>query len=532
MARKLFYFFAFLLFTSSYLYSQKNPVAKDWYLQKPGICKNQGINLDNAYKFLNGKPSKTVIVAVIDGGTEIKHEDLKDVIWTNSKEIVGNGIDDDNNGYVDDIHGWNYIGGKESDVIEDTYEFTRIYAKLKPLYESENGAITPYDTTSLQYKNYKRAKSLYYIKYNENKNNLVYLDNILNSIPIIVKSIGKENPTVSEIKNYEPQSEAEKQGKFILLVMAMRGDFKDSTFINQITSVKSVFEKNLKYYLNLDFDSRQTVGDNYENLNDHNYGNNHVSGPTDDHGTHVAGIIAAKRNNSIGMNGIADNVKIMVLRVVPDGDERDKDIANAIRYAVDNGASVINMSFGKDMSPHKSIIDEAVLYALSKDVLLVHAAGNDGENIDIEENYPNPRFEKYSFRAPNWIEVGASANGRKKKLAASFSNYGQNNVDVFAPGVSIYSSIPNSKYAYFDGTSMASPVVAGLAALIRSYYPNLTAQQTKEIILESSVKFSRSVRVPGAKNKISFSKLSKAGGIINAKNAVKLAEERSSKKSS
>ncbi len=253
-------------------------------------------------------------------------------------------------------------------------------------------------------------------------------------------------------------------------------------------------------------------------------------GPGPMHGTHVTGIIAAQRNNGLGIDGVADKVRIMTLRVIPDGDEYDKDVALAIIYAVDQGAKVINMSFGKSFSPEKKWVDSAIKYAELKDVLLVHASGNEAENMDEKENYPSPLLTQWHSKANNFITVGASSDGSiEKSIAADFSNYGQEMVDVFAPGVKIYSTLPGgNKYGNLSGTSMASPVVAGLAALLRSYYPELSAPEIKKII-EMSVSKPDSLLncyLPGDKNKkISFNFLCKSGGIVNAYNAVKTANE-------
>jgi subtilisin family serine protease len=249
------------------------------------------------------------------------------------------------------------------------------------------------------------------------------------------------------------------------------------------------------------------------------------------HGTHVSGIIAGARNNGIGIDGIADNVRIMMVRAVPDGDEHDKDIALAIRYAVDNGAKVINMSFGKSFSPQKQWVDEAVRYAESKGVLMVHAAGNDGANIDTAYNFPTPVFKSDGNIATNWITVGASGDPKNGGLVASFSNYGKKNVDVFAPGVNIYSSVPTGNaYANESGTSMASPVTAGVAAFLLEYYPTLTAQQLKYIIEKSSVVTNVPVTIPGTDQKAKLSDISKTGGLINVYEAAKLAESMTSNK--
>jgi subtilisin family serine protease len=222
-------------------------------------------------------------------------------------------------------------------------------------------------------------------------------------------------------------------------------------------------------------------------------------------------------------------VKLMMIRAVPDGDERDKDIGNAIRYAVDNGAQIINMSFGKDYSPNKSVVDDAVRYADSRGVLMVHAAGNDGADLNASPQFPKPVYLG-GDRAQNWIEVGASSWKGGDGLAAEFSNYSRTQVDVFAPGVDILSTVPGNRYDRDSGTSMAAPVVSGLAALIMDYFPNLTATDVKRIIVTSTTRVDQMVVRPGGTDSVSFASLSASGGIVNAYNAIKMAEQVSSGK--
>lgn len=251
------------------------------------------------------------------------------------------------------------------------------------------------------------------------------------------------------------------------------------------------------------------------------------------HGTHVAGIIGAIRGNKLGADGVADNVLLMSLRAVPNGDEQDKDIALAIRYAADNGAQVINMSFGKSYSPNQKEVYEAILYAESKGVLLIHAAGNDAENVDKEPNFPTSMYSFQTKPFDNYLTIGASTNEPKSKLVASFSNYGQKGVDVFAPGYQIYNSVPQSDYKVLQGTSMAAPMVAGVAALLKSYFPSLTMKQIKDVILQSSTSY-KGVKVvipaekeltDGGDNLVDFATLSTAGGVVNVYNAVKMCQQ-------
>jgi subtilisin family serine protease len=485
-----------------------NAVAQkpNWHnldLQKDSVF---GISTEKAYSELqlSKKKFSTVIVGVIDSGLDTAHEDLKPVIWTNTNEIPGNGIDDDHDGYVDDVHGWDFIGGPKGDVNQENLELTRLIKK---------GNATPQMLQAYQ-------KLL-------NKDNQI-VDNIKGFefyLDSMIIHMQKPTPTLADFQAYKPRNGQEEQVKKIMIdALGENPDY--ATFRkSELDDVIKHYEDDLNYALNLSFNPRTIVGDDTTNAEEHFYGNNDVAGPADLHGTHVAGIIGAVRNNNIGIDGIADHVQIMSVRTVPDGDERDKDVANAIRYATDNGAKVFNMSFGKAYSPDKKVVDEAVKYAMSKDVLIVHAAGNESENLDKEKNYPNRIYKDSSGSAGAWIEVGASGWKNDETLVASFSNYGKTTVDVFAPGVQIHSTLPNSTYGDESGTSMASPVVAGLAALIREYYPKLTALQVKEIIMKSVVKPTQLVKVKDGEieNTVLFSEVCISGGIVNTYNALKLA---------
>ncbi len=510
------------LFVPFFAFAQKTP-PPNWFNLDLKKDKVPGVSTEKAYnELLKGKTSKTVIVAVIDGGTEVAHEDLKDVIWVNEKEIPNNGIDDDNNGYIDDINGWSFLGGKDTNVVEDSYEITRVYKMYSDKFKNAD----PLKLTASEkadYEKYVNVKKFYETKLNEYKGRLDVYVEFKNTIAKVIKETGTQTPTPEQVSKVQPASPIQAG-----LLESIKSMAKKKVPLNvassQFDGAIDYFNHVLKFGYNLDFDPRGIIGDDYENVNERYYGSNYVSGPKGEHGTHVAGIIAASRNNNIGMKGVADNVKIMVLRVVPDGDERDKDVANAIRYAADNGAKVINMSFGKTHSPYKAAVDEAVRYAESKDVLLVHAAGNDSKNTDTENNFPRDIMDD-GKEVSNWIEVGAVDWKGGKHTPARFSNYGKTNVDVFAPGVDIYSSIPFSSYATYNGTSMASPVTAGVAALVRSYYPNLPASYVKTILLDSATPIKGKVIIPGEKKKkTKMKELCKTGGVINAYEALRLAE--------
>jgi subtilisin family serine protease len=519
-------------------------VAPDWFLLDPETEKFQGTSAEKTYEtLLKGKPSRKVRVAVIDSGIDVDHEDLKDVIWTNEDEIPGNGVDDDKNGYVDDIHGWNFIGGKDSSVTRDTYELTREYVRLKPRFESaDEKKIKKKDREDFarwqkvkvdfekkvadnkeQYELFRQQYDLY----QQALGTLTFCDSILRT------SLQTDSIYKSSLAQINPANDTLRFAKETLLnvLQNVEGDILVYDFLDELEAYLvqlkegvDHFQAAAEYGYNPEYNSRIIVGDNPDDPNEKNYGNNDVKGGDAKHGTHVAGIIGANRKNDIGVKGVADNVEIIAIRVVPpNGDERDKDIANGIMYAVDNGAKIINMSFGKDYSPHKEVVDKAVKYAEDKGVILMHGSGNDGENLDTTEQFPT-RFYKNKKVARTWMEIGASTWEKDSSLVASFSNYGKKTVDLFAPGVEIYSTVPNNAYEGLQGTSMACPIVSGVAALVWSYFPDLTAEQVKDIINQSTRKYEGlKVIQPGTGENVPFSQLSITGGMVNAYEAVRLA---------
>lgn len=500
-----------------------------WHLKDQKETGFYGISLDKAYEFVKGKKSQTVIVAVIDSGIDTLHEDLKPVLWTNPKEVPGNGIDDDRNGYVDDVHGWNFIGGRDGrNVKEDSYEAARVYHTYKSKFESVTDPSTLSKEDQELYKTWKRAEAN--VVGNVDQNEIMFIrqlyPNFKKGDSVIAKDLGKQEYSGKDLQSYTPTSkEATATKNIILSICAANNNNFDITNKQLLDDIEGQLRK-------ADAANRpppnyrgDIVKDNENDINDKFYGNNDIMANTPFHGTHVSGIIGAVRGNGKGIDGIADNVRIMTLRAVPDGDEHDKDIALAIRYAVDNGAKIINMSFGKSFSPQKSWVDDAVKYAESKDVLLIHAAGNDAKNLDSDYNYPSPTPLK-GTKPTNWLTVGASGDPKNGGLTASFSNYGKNEVDVFAPGVNIYSTIPGgTAYGNASGTSMASPVTAGVAAFLLSYYPSLTPQQLKMVLEKSVVKPSIKAKKPGTDEEADLSELSRTGGLINAYEAAKMAAD-------
>lgn len=504
---------------SGFIASAQIPNWQNMDLQKDSVF---GISVEKAYtELLKDKKPKPVIVAIIDSGIDTAHEDLKTVLWSNAKEKRGNGKDDDKNHYIDDINGWSFIGSSKGNVNYDNLELTRLIRQQQAKFGSLNSV--PKDTAGLYA--YQQMRTKYDQQLLEAQQTLKGIGRFVQIVDTMLVHMGNPNPTAADLEAYATTDPAELQVKQVVGQQLNRyPDFK--TFKEkELNGAIDHFKEQVDYQLNLEFDPRSIVGDNYSNPEEHYYGSSDVTGPGADHGTHVAGIIGGARNNNIGVNGIADDVLLMSVRAVPNGDERDKDVANAIRYAADNGAKVINMSFGKPYSPNKQVVDEAVKYAISKDVLLIHAAGNDGQNLDSSIFYPNRVYADGKGTANAWIEVGASGPGDDETLVAPFSNYSKTGVDVFAPGVAIYSSTPGSQYDYHDGTSMAAPVVAGLAALIRSYYPKLKAVQVKDIILKSVTKVTHPVTifVNGEPKQVQMTDVCNTGGVVNAYNALKLA---------
>ena len=475
-----------------------------------------GMSLDKAYNFLQGKKGVEVVVGVVDSGTDLLHEDLKDVAWVNQKEIPSNGVDDDKNGYVDDINGWNFLGT----IYKEHLEYQRI---VKDPSIADEASVK--EATKFYDEKVAAAKA------NEKRYGQM-LKMVSNADDAISKHLSKSDYSKDDVTKIETEDNALKQSIEVAKQMYGFG-------LSSLTQAKQELSKlveNASSMLSgedLKKEYRSVLGDDPNTMDNISYGDAATGHSSKDeaHGTHVSGIIAASRNNKLGMKGVATNVKIMAVRAVPDGDEYDKDVALGLRYAVDNGAKVINTSFGKGFSPKKEWVYEAILYAASKDVLIVNAAGNDGKNLDVEKTYPNDSRDLVTEISDNVLTVGAMSANYDENLPASFSNYGKINVDVFAPGVQIYSTTPEGEYAKFSGTSMAAPSTAGVAALLRSYYPKLSASQVKHILMNSGTMIDLDVIKPGSRSrenpkgeKVSFSELSVSGRVVNAYNALKMAD--------
>lgn len=500
-----------------------------WYnkdLEKDGIL---GVSVDKTYQEFQEGQGKRVIVAIIDSGVDINHPDLKDNIWVNEDEIPGNGIDDDQNGYIDDIHGWNFLGGPNgANVVAETYGEVRHYRALRAKFATA-------DTTELvgndlaefrKMKDMKSSISRKAKKAQEELDAIAGFDETLTRVKSILGQVLGKGPWEKELLEAVESDEPYVVGARDLMLKLLENGFDEEEY----KAYREYFSTRRNYHYNIDYDPRGIIGDDPTDPYERDYGNNDVFGEHADHGTHVAGIIGAVRGNGIGMDGVASSVSLMVLRAVPDGDEYDKDIANAILYAVENGAKVINMSFGKGYSPYKEAVDKAVQFAVENDVLIVHAAGNASVNIDEATHFPIRTYSTGEI-ASTWIEVGASDQLPNDYLLADFSNYGKREVEVFAPGVDIYSTMPDDQYELNSGTSMAAPVVSGVAAVLRSYFPELSAPEIRDILMESVEPYGKlKVRYPGEagkrKKKVKFKKISATGGIVNLYQAMQLASKR------
>lgn len=502
---------------------------KNWHTLDLKTDGFYGISLKQAYLFLKGKKSKTVIVTTIDSGIDTTQNDLKSILWVNPKEIPNNGIDDDHDGFVDDVHGWDFLGGKGGKVnFTETTEEVRQYHQLKSKY---NGVTTAPAGKEKEFAFWEKVKTNYDSTMSKSQNEIKELTqevNVLSATNYYVKRELKlqsdQTFNLADLTKIHTTNDTVNQSKTVWeSVFLQIGDHTNNAkVIKDITEYYAKQNNNI----NPDLDARaRIVGDNPDVNDGKPYGNNVLKNADASHGTGVAGLIGAVRNNGYGIDGVADNVRIMAIKAVPNGDEYDKDIANAIRFAVDHGARIINMSFGKKVSPHKDWVDEAFKYAAAKDVLLVMASGNDNQDVDEKPEFPNDTYLDGST-TDNVISVGASGPKPDTTLAASFTNYGKNNVDVFAPGVKVTSVDMDAEFNTADGTSFSSPIVSGIAALILEYYPDLSAKQVKHAILESATPVTgKMVIKPGTKEKVDFASLSKTGGIVNAYKALEIASK-------
>ena len=513
--------------TTIFAGTEPDSTSKYWHHMDPETDGVAGVSSTRAYQLVKDRKSTTVTVAIIDSGMDIDHEDLKKNIWTNEDEIPGNGIDDDKNGYVDDMHGWNFLGAADGTNLQyANLEMTRIFRKLDPKFNGKTKKEIAKEDRA-EFELYTEVLGKINEKRQESEGEFMQVMGVKmffdQADSAVAANVG-EGYTLEDLAAYETKDDQLKKYSEFILMMSAEGMDKES-----LTDYYEHLESGFKYHYNPRFNDRDIMGDDLTKTDEQFYGNNDVAAPDAVHGTHVAGLVGSIRGNGLGGDGICQNVKLMALRAVPNGDEFDKDIANAIRYAADNGAQIINMSFGKGYSPQVEAVHEAIRYAESKNVLLIHAAGNDGANNDKVAGFPNPKISKKE-RASSFLTVGASSPDLSTNLPGIFSNYGKKEVDLFAPGVQVYSTMPGNEYKPQDGTSMAAPVTTGVAAFILSYFPKLTAVQLKDLLVNSVYETGKlKVTLPDptyAGGKIvPFKKLSRTGGIVNAYNAAKMAME-------
>lgn len=527
---------AFAQNTAEALDPMKDRDLMTWYHKDFSSANVYGVNTENAYKYLESKglKAKPVVVGVLDSGVEVDHPGLVKNMWTNPNEIPNNGKDDDKNGYIDDIHGWNFIGGKNGDIDVDNMEVTRIVKKYQSVFEGPDSAVNKANQAKMpeEFAMYMKSKEIFTKKSIEAKQGYETYSRIQKMIPSMVAMLNGQNLSAEAVSSIKPSTQEQAMAVSVLSQVAMDPSVRGKSPAEVQTFLEAQMKEALDYYgpqatkqYNLEFDPRaETVGDRYDDYSEKYYGNNNYEGPDAQHGTHVAGIIAGLPNGTETQYGVGyKTAKIMTVRTVPNGDERDKDVANAIRYAVDNGARILNMSFGKPVSPGKNVVWDAFKYAQDKGVLLVKAAGNENEdiaeNVYFPTNFKNASDPK-SF-VDNMIVVGASTNNNEF-LRAGFSNYNQKMVDVFAPGEKIYSTVPDGKYEYLQGTSMASPVVAGAASVLLAYMPNLTPAQIIEALVMTSNKSTVNAMLPSNTNN-RFDMVSRAGGVIDVRKAAEYA---------
>ncbi len=515
------------------LFQKKSPLSeedkKNWYLKDIITDSISGISLKRAYdSLLHNKKGKEVIIAVLDSEIDINHKDFQNYIWKNQDEIPNNGIDDDKNGYIDDIHGWNFLGNKKGENASFTsYAYTRVLKKYGSIF---NGKTIKDFTTkdSLLFLEYSRAKEKYKSRVEYAKEDLDYADMLLGSMANVKKILSlyflDKKYTLEDLDSLK---KVFPKNKKLQDAITIRSNFIKYGFTqNYMNNYKLSAEERTNKLLNLEYNDRKIIGDNSNDIKDINYGNNLINKNISlfEHGTEVAGSILSIKNK---------NIKIMPVCISPFGDEHDKDIALAIRYAVDNGANIINMSFGKEFSLHPKWVFDAFKYAERHNVLIVSSAGNSRYNLNIKNDYyTNDNLDNGKEVTDNFLLVGGISNKLNNKFLYSSTNYGNIDVDLFAPADDIYTTLPYNKYKYDSGTSLASAITSGVAGLLYSYFPDLTASQVKQILMDSGLEYTFKVKTPTKedKNKMTpFNQLSKSGKVVNAYNALLMAEEVSKK---
>ncbi|MCE2732501.1 MAG: S8 family serine peptidase [Flammeovirgaceae bacterium] len=520
----LFTVVLYLFHANQHAYTQNNDLLQDWWLSD---TETDGVAGVGFYKILkNLKPntfSGKMIIAVLDTGTDTSHHTINPYLYVNTKEITGNGKDDDNNGYIDDRHGWNFLGGPTGNLIHDTPEVVREYVRLSKKSKNPSNSLSNkewayFREVSEKYERDKNGNKKKLEEYRQAHVQYQQITGTLNTCKrILERELSGKNLSYRGIKELMPKTDSAQFAKAVLMQIM---EATDTTLLiqetqNELKQAEEDLGNLVRDYsiavslYDTTWRPRQIIGDT-ENNEEKFYGNADVRDPTG-HGTSVAGIMALLLQK-LNEQGHRVPIKILPVRIVPSaGDERDKDIANGIVYAVNQGAKIINLSFGKYYSPYPEVVQQAILYGTEKDVLFVHAAGNEGINIDSRSHFPLPPKQNLETA---WIEVGASGPTLNETLAASFSNYGKKTVDLYAPGVDLYCPTLQNKFGYSQGTSLAAPVVSICAALLWSYNTKFKALDVKDKLISNTKKYKTQVYIPKLKKHVPFNELSKSGGIL------------------
>lgn len=535
---------------------QKKQADLDWYncsFDKDGVY---GAEVNKAYDFLKGKKiKKRPVVALIGSGMDIEHEDLKQAIWVNPKEKA-DGKDNDKNGLVDDINGWNFLGGKDGQVMEATMrEGDREFLRLKDKYadyifDGKNynkvidGKLTKVaDPENIEEYNYYRNQVLpespmagtysgwqltYILKAYADK-----FDQMMKE-----RFPGKELTEADFSICYDPKAPRDSLSEVSFMMCAMgfgvyKTDKWETVYAGiksgaQIEQAKAEYERKVGQF---GADGRKDIiGDNYLDINYNKYGNNVLLTADAAIGTMEAGIIVAKRENGLGGNGIMDQAEIMTLRVAANGEPYLKDIALAIRYAVDHQADIIMLPVQNTLYPEdqKKWISEALEYAESKGVFCITPAWEGAQDLAVETYYPN-RWMTGKKELTNLMVVCSSDKNGNPSMN---SNYGAKEVDLYAPGMEIYSTYTGDTYQSGTGLGLAAATTVGVAALIKAYYPHLTGTQIRNILLETvtsrkDAEVEKGIIVDGkpTQDLFLFGDLCLSGGIINAYQAVVAADK-------
>mgnify|MGYP000162688740 FL=1 len=536
--------------------TQKKQSDLDWYncsFDKDGVY---GCEVNKAYDFLKDrKIKKRPIVALIGTGIDVEHEDIKQAIWVNPKEKA-DGKDNDKNGLVDDINGWNFLGGKDGQVMEATMrEGDREFLRLKDKYadyifDGKNynkvidGKLTKVaDPENIEEYNYYRNQVL-----PESPMAGTYsgwqLTDVLKAYADKFDQMMKERFPGKELTEadfsicYDPKAPRDSLSEVSFMMCAMGfGVYKTDKWETvysgiksgaQIEQAKAEYERKVGQF---GADGRKDIiGDNYLDINDNKYGNNVLLTADAAIGTMEAGIIVAKRENGLGGNGIMDQAEIMTLRVAANGEPYLKDIALAIRYAVDHQADIIMLPVQNTLYPEdqKKWISEALEYAESKGVFCVTPAWEGAQDLAVETYYPN-RWMTGKKELTNLMVVCSSDKNGNPSMN---SNYGAKEVDLYAPGMEIYSTYTGDTYQSGTGLGLAAATTVGVAALIKAYYPHLTGTQIRNILLETvtsrkDAEVEKGIVVDGkpTQDLFLFGDLCLSGGIINAYQAVVAADK-------